>query len=380
MKRKPKILIFIDWFLPGYKAGGPITSNANMIAQLKNEFEFYVITRNTDYCEYTAYPNVESNQWNEIVEGVQVYYFSKEQLNRKNLKQVINSIDFDIAYINGIYSYYFSLLPLFLTKNKKQIVASRGMISSHALSVKATKKKIFFKFARFVSLYNHVCFHITTEEEDRYIKKLLGHNKNTFLAPNLPKLVTQNNAIPITKKTGLVKLAYIGRISPEKNTIYAIEQLSACTTNEISLELYGTVYDQTYWKDCQNRISQLPENIKVRYKGSVTGGELQQAYTQSHFLFLPTRGENFGHSILESFSYGRPVIISNQTPWRSLEEKGIGWDIALENRAQFIKTIEYCARMTQEEYNRMSQRTFEFAQEIINNQEIIEQNRKLFQI
>ena len=25
-----KVLIFIDWFAPGYKAGGPITSNVNM--------------------------------------------------------------------------------------------------------------------------------------------------------------------------------------------------------------------------------------------------------------------------------------------------------------------------------------------------------------
>jgi hypothetical protein len=32
---KIKVLVFIDWYLPGYKAGGPIQSVANIISQLK---------------------------------------------------------------------------------------------------------------------------------------------------------------------------------------------------------------------------------------------------------------------------------------------------------------------------------------------------------
>ena len=49
MTRK-KVLITIDWFLPGTKSGGPVRSYANMIAYFKNEFDFYIITRDTDYC------------------------------------------------------------------------------------------------------------------------------------------------------------------------------------------------------------------------------------------------------------------------------------------------------------------------------------------
>jgi glycosyltransferase involved in cell wall biosynthesis len=376
---KPKILIFIDWFLPGYRAGGPITSNANMIAYLKNDFEFYIVTRDTDYCENTPYSDITSDSWNKIEENVQVYYFSKAKLNYRNMKQVIRSLDFDIAYINGIYSLYFSILPLFLTKRKKQIVASRGMISAHALSVKSTKKKLFFMFARILNLYKKVCFHITTEEEDRYIKKIFGNNRNTFLAPNLPKLIDLSNVILIEKGKGSVKLVYIGRIAPEKNTLYAIELL-AYTQGEISLELYGSVYDQTYWAECQDQINQLPDNVKVSYKGSVTGTELQQAYTRSHFLLLPTRGETFGHSILESFSYGRPVIISDQTPWRNLEEKEIGWDISLADKQKFIQAIEYCVDMDQETYDSMSNKTYNFAQQVIHDSDYVEQNKKLFQV
>ena len=33
---KKKILIFIDWYLPGYKAGGPVQSVANLVENLKD--------------------------------------------------------------------------------------------------------------------------------------------------------------------------------------------------------------------------------------------------------------------------------------------------------------------------------------------------------
>ncbi len=37
---KPKVLIFIDWFTPGYKAGGPTTSNVNIVNHLSDDFDF----------------------------------------------------------------------------------------------------------------------------------------------------------------------------------------------------------------------------------------------------------------------------------------------------------------------------------------------------
>lgn len=376
---KPRILIFIDWYLPGYKAGGPITSNANMVAQLKNRFDFYILTRDTDYCENTPYPDVLSDTWNEADKNVHVYYFSQDRINYRNLKRVVQSLDFDIAYINGVYSRFFSFLPIFLTKQKKRIISSRGMISAHSLSIKSWKKRWFFKIARYTNLYKDIVFHITTEEEERYIKKLLGNRIQTFLAPNLPKATVNTYLRQAAKPQGALRLTSIARIAPEKNTLLAIELLSKCTTGTISFDLHGSVYDARYWEECQRMIAQLPTNVCVTYRGSVTGAELQQAYERSHFLFLPTRGENFGHSILESLSYGCPVIISDCTPWLRLQEKGIGWDIPLADEQKFVQVIGQCAAMGEEEYNVMSRRAFDYAQAYVYNPELIEQNIKLFE-
>ena len=41
-KLKKTILCFVDHYLPGYKAGGPIQSIVNLVENLGDEFEFYL--------------------------------------------------------------------------------------------------------------------------------------------------------------------------------------------------------------------------------------------------------------------------------------------------------------------------------------------------
>ena len=106
MTDKKKILVFIDWYLPGYKAGGPIQSCSNLIAHLGKEYDFSVVTRDTDYCETIPYANIKSNEWN-IVDGTRVYYFSSDTLNKKNIQHLLNTENYDTVYLNGI----FSLIP-----------------------------------------------------------------------------------------------------------------------------------------------------------------------------------------------------------------------------------------------------------------------------
>ena len=76
---KKKIVVLIDWYLPGYKAGGPIQSVANIVARLKGDFDFAIITDDTDANETKPYPNIKSNEWNVLADGTRVYYFSQQE-------------------------------------------------------------------------------------------------------------------------------------------------------------------------------------------------------------------------------------------------------------------------------------------------------------
>jgi len=385
LKHKKRILITIDWFLPGYKAGGPIQSCANLIAHLKDEFAFYVMTRNTDYTSEEPYPGIPANTWYHLEEGVQVYYFSADTLSYTSLKEVIRNLPFDVIYINGIFSKYFSLFPLLIARRYLHVpvvVAARGMFAPGAVNVKPGKKKAFFYVAKRLKLYAHTIFHATNEAERVHIQRVLGKQVKVAVAANLPKALEEQEASSaILKKSGCVKLVSVARISPEKNTRYALEILKRFTyEGEIIFDIYGPVNDTIYWKECQAIIQLLPENINVSYKGSLPSGMVSETLMQYHALFLPTRGENFGHVILESLTAGLPVILSDQTPWRGLKAAQVGWDIPLQDENKFREVVAHCVQMENEEYQHMRHRTQLYLKEKVITAEIIQQNRQLFSV
>ena len=383
MSKKKKILIFIDWFLPGYKAGGPIRSVANIIEHLSNEFEFEIVTSNTDYSEKEPYKNIESDKWVSFQKNVFVFYFSEKNFSAQNLKKLIKNTDFDIAYINGIYSFRFSILPLYFLKKtrKKIIVASRGMLSKHAFSSKSFKKSLFLKAAKLFGLYKKVVFQATEPKEADDIKKIIKKYKTIFVVPNLPKKIKNQTLRRKKKDKGILKLASIARISPEKNTLFALEILNQFQfSGKIVFDLYGSVHNENYWRQCKQIIENLPKNIGVNFNGSIESEKVFDIFSDAHFAFMPSQGENFGHSILESFSAGCPVIISDQTPWRNLEEKQIGWDIALSDKQKFRDVIQKCIDMKQDEYDIMSKNAFNFAKEFAENPEIKDAYFKLFNV
>jgi len=378
MKCKKSILIFIDWFLPGTKAGGPVRSVANMTDHLEQEFSFKIVCRNTDYCSTTPYQNIIPNKWQPLNSFTQVLYLSKKKTTTSNIYRILKNTDYDILYINGIYSFYFSILPIVFSRllNRKTIVAARGMLSAQALEVKSAKKKAFLKLISILNLYKNIVFQATVNTEQQDIKKQFPRNK-VVIAPNLHRKI-QEKELPVTnKENGKVKLFSLARISPEKNTLFAIECLQT-VRSEVIFDLYGEIYNEAYWTLCKNVIENLPDNITVNHKGSVDSAQIPIIISQYHFAFMPSLGENFGHAILESLCSGRTVIISDKTPWQNLQEKGIGWDISLSSSSNFTKTIEICATFSQNDFNIYCQKAFNFAQSYIGNTHSIEQNKQLF--
>jgi glycosyltransferase involved in cell wall biosynthesis len=380
MSGKKKVVVFIDWYLPGFKAGGPIQSCANMVDHLAPEFDFYIVTRDTDYCEALPYVEIKSKEWNTLENGSKVYYASKDQLSLSFIKKICCETDFDVAYINGVYSFYFSILPLYFlrnSKNKKIVVATRGMLAQSAINVKKVKKSLFLFVSKMLGLYKHCIFQASTSAEMEDIKKAIGNDAYIILAGNLSKKAVNKEFHKKHKEKGSIHLINIARIAPEKNLLFALEILSEVKA-QVSFDFYGPVYDAAYFEKCKQLITQLPSNIKVNYKNSIESSKVNTAFSEQHALFMPTRGENFGHIILESFIASCPVVISDQTPWKDLTKRFLGFDCNLDDKEKFISAIEFMANMNQEEYTSWSQAAYEFGHEYVNNAEILKQNLNLF--
>ena len=377
MGNKPKVLIFIDWYKPGFKAGGPIRSISNLVDNLSDKLDFYIVTRNTDYLETKPYGSINSDQWNPI-DGANVYYFSKENISSKNIKELISSIHPNYIYCNSLYSLYFSLIPVYIAKKRKikSVLAVRGMLSKGSLGVKSIKKKLFLTLSSVIGLFNQCTFHATNKIEKHDIEKIFGKKYCIKIAQNLPEK-KEIKFQPKQKENNSLKLVSVGRIAPEKNLLYALEVLKNVTQN-IVFDIYGPIYSDAYWSKCKTVINQLPTNIVVNYKGVLEHQIIDQTLKNYHALFLPSTGENFGHIIIEAMINSCIPIISNKTPWLNLEAKNIGYDISLENKALFSETINRLASMDEKTLNILTKNAHQYAVNIINDKKLIEEYYKLF--
>lgn len=382
MPARKKILISIDWYLPGYKAGGPIRSCASIISCLKNDFDFAVITSDTDFSDDKPYEGIKSDTWNILPDGTRVFYFSKNNFSQKSLREVIQKEKPDILYMNSFFSQDFTLKPLKIARKYlpecKCIIAPRGMLGAGALAIKPLKKLAFISLSKMLAIFDKVRWHASTEQEAKEIKAIFGNRAEVRVALNLSSVKPAVSETKI-KNAGQLNLVFFSRISKKKNLHLVLQWLEKIPEQlKITFHIYGTLEDDAYWSQCNDLIKLLPPNITVEYKGVVDAGQSESVFENNHFSILPTMHENYGHAIVESLAFGVPVIISNNTPWHGLEAKHAGFDYPLENQQQFIDSIVKAASMDQETYKLWQQGAMELAKEVLNNTDTVNQNKKMF--
>jgi glycosyltransferase involved in cell wall biosynthesis len=122
----------------------------------------------------------------------------------------------------------------------------------------------------------------------------------------------------------------------------------------------------------------LPDNIAAVYQGSIPHDDVASALVRADLFFLPTRGENFGHVLLEAWSAGAPVLTSDQTPWRQLESEGVGWTIPLTEPQRFVEVIGDVSKWTSQQHSDCRSKCIAFAREHSLDGSAIEANRKMF--
>lgn len=179
------------------------------------------------------------------------------------------------------------------------------------------------------------------------------------------------------KRVGSVIFCFLSRISPMKNLDLAIGLLDGLK-GDVQYHIFGPIEDKTYWNQCKKRIETMASNINIEYKGEVPHEQVEQVFSQCDFFLFPTRGENYGHVIIESLLAGCPVIISDQTPWRNLEASGVGWDLPLEGPDAFREVLQKCVFMDADEYAKHSTLAKEYAVNRCMDSEVLAQNRSLF--
>ena len=318
-----KIFITIPWFLPAFRAGGPVQSIANLVKEYE-DVEYFIFCGDTDL-NGGELENITTGEWVRYNDHTRVWYSGPDKISDSMVKQV-EEIKPDILYIIGMFSWHFNMVPLLFCKAPKKILSTRGMLHPGALSQKKWKKKIYLEIFKLLEYHHKVHFHATDEEENKYISKYFGEAATIFTAGNFPNKI---DALPVAEKEpGNLKLVSIALISPMKNILMVLTAMAKCNYH-IEYNIYGPVKDTNYWELCKEKIKTLPGNIRVNYHKEIVPQKVKEVLMNAHVFILPSKSENFGHAIYEALSAGRPVITSNNTPWNNLRESCAGINVSV---------------------------------------------------
>lgn len=205
--------------------------------------------------------------------------------------------------------------------DKPLVVSPRGTFSPVALERSKRIKKAFWWLKQRQAVEDAACLHATSEQEYRDIRAF-GLPQPVAVIPNgvdIPDLSAK------AKETGQKTLLFLGRIHPIKGLDMLLEAWGTLHEEHPDWDLVIAGSDADgYQRELENIVhaEHLP---RVRFAGPLYGDHKHEAYCAADLYVLPSRTENFGHTVAEALARATPVVTTTGTPWLPVDEHECGW-------------------------------------------------------
>lgn len=376
-KRPLRILAVVEWYPPAYKAGGPIRSVHNLMQLLRAQTDHHleVVCGDRDLDSPSPLEGIDPDVPH-MRDGIQVTYRSSvtHAWWLEKLRGTPDNPAPDVVYLNSLFSVPFALHPLRAARalGIRVVLAPRGMLGAGALAIKPVKKKVFLVAARLLGLFRGIRWHASTEVEARDVQGVFP-NAEIHCASNVP--IPSSHCQPMDHGETVSWVA-LGRIHPIKNLHFALEALQEVDLKgrHLRVELVGPAEDEVY---LQHLLSLSKPGLDIVHVGAVPPHELGEVWGRSHALLMPTTHENFGHAVVEAWAHGRPVLLSDQTPWRGLSEAGLGCDVPLE-KALWVERMQEALQWPTETWQAMSEACVAKHRSLVEDDNLVHSNVQLF--
>jgi glycosyltransferase involved in cell wall biosynthesis len=313
-------------------------------------------------------------------------YLRVKEMSTALIDRLISETPHDLIFLNSLFSPVTRKVLLLRKLSRKTfapvIIAPRGECAPSALSQKSLRKAAFLAAAGTAGLYDDLDWLASSAHEAEHIRHMQERLKLEGPVHEIPELPVSSEPDLIStrppKMAGHLSATFLGRISPVKNLVGALEAL-ANISGEVTLSLYGPRSDPNYWAECERRIAELPANVTIRNCGPIPHEKVPAMLANQDVLISPSFGENYGHSIIEALSVGCPVLTSDQTPWLGLEEQGVGWDLPVEDLQGMRSAIQTLVDMDEPAHAAMRRRAIEYSRSMTDFAAVAEMNVGLFQ-
>ncbi|MBC7490250.1 MAG: glycosyltransferase, partial [Glaciimonas sp.] len=370
-------------YFPGYLSGGIARTIFNTAEWLGHEIEFLIVTRDRDLGSEQPYAGVQRGMW-VTMGNSKVRYLEPDELTLFSLAKIVNKTEHDVLHLNSFFDSVFSIKLLLLCrlrwiKSRQVILAPRGEFVAGPLSIKYSKKKIYIELSRFFGFYKGVKWHASSPHEAQGIVNAMRMPAATVnSAIDLP--VKNSVALRIQLPVGNeLKVVFLSRLTREKNLDGALRILQR-VHQSMQFDIVGPKEDHAYWQECEALLIRLPPHVTARYLGPIPPEKVFDCLSKYDLFFLPSHGENYGHVIAESIAVGTRVLISQATPWRNLDEDGIGWDLDLTDHTAFANVLDEQAVLPSKDRVALRESVRRAAVKRLFNPMALDQNRLLYSL
>ena len=250
-------------------------------------------------------------------------YFGNYRLNFKIYNWLKKNRDkYDIFIVHGIWT-YISLMARLLIK-KKYFIFTHGQLDPFFSQnfFKKIKKIFYWFFFEKSNLLHAKKVLVTSKKEIKFLKNTFVNTdgikfKKIKYGINKENHNKKNISLIFYKKFKLLKgknfYLYLGRYHEKKGCDVLIESINNLKNEFKDLILMcGPLEPSNHLKKLYNLIKKYKLESKVILSDAIYGDLKWGAIVESKAMLLASHGENFGVSLVEALSYGKPVITTNK--------------------------------------------------------------------
>ncbi len=176
---KPTILVLLRYYLPAFKAGGPVRSIAGLVSVLGSDYDFKIICLDRDLGDDRPFPDEPVGRWYQY-QSARVLRVPPGLGGIRLILRALRREQYDALYLNSVWERFFSIGPLFFRKLRLAppvplVLAPRGEFSDGAIGIKRWRKRLYLRMAKIIRLFDRVLWQASSEHEENDIVRHLGN-------------------------------------------------------------------------------------------------------------------------------------------------------------------------------------------------------------
>ena len=278
-----------------------------------------------------------------------------------------NRKNYDLFIVHGLWQ-FITLASRFLLRGK-YLVFTHGMLDPYfgTEKFKTLKKKIYWFLFEKKNLLK-AKFVLSNS------KKEFHQFKNTFVNTNGIKFKIVNYGLfpksldlkiskeKFLKKFPFVKnkktILYMNRIDPKKGCDLLIKSFAKIKNKRNYLLLIAGDTNSKYGKEMIKLKNELKQENHIYFLNFLKDQIKWGAYEYSNFSILPSHGDNFGVSIVESLYIKTPVICSNKVGISNYIKKYKAGMVIKNNEQSIISTLKKSFHLNEKKNKKLKENSF----------------------